>query len=121
MQQNAHDLARMSRFKRTEHAMPGKIGAPILDYFKQTLEKRHKKFGCIADVWLTIVPADLQAQAELATFSRGTLGIIVEGSSTLFRMKQALLAGLEQQLVLSCRGQGLKKIVVKSGRISADQ
>ena len=115
---DAHDLARMSRFKRTEHASPEKLGTPILDYFKHTLEKRHKKFGCIADVWTTIVPADLQERSELATFARGTLGVIVEGSSTLYRMKQALLAGLEEQLMLKCRGEGLKKITVKAGRLS---
>ena len=118
MRNSLTDLSRQSHFKRTAHPEPEKLGAPILDYFKHTLEKRHKKFGCIADVWSTIVPADLQAQSELATFSRGILGITVEGSSALFRMKQALLAGLEQQLLLNCRSQGLKKIVVKSGRLS---
>ena len=117
MQTNAIDLARMSRFKQAQYVSPEKLGAPILDYFKHTLEKRHKKFGCIADVWLTIVPPDLQASAELATFSRGTLGIIVEGSSALFRMKQALLAGMEAQLLRDCRAHGLKKVTVKSGRI----
>jgi len=118
MQPNAHDLARLQHFKQTERPDADRLGTPILDYFKGTLEKRHKKFGCIADVWATVVPADLQAASELVTFSRGTLGIIVEGSSQLFKMKQAMLAGLQEQLVHRCQAQGLKKITIKAGKLS---
>ena len=108
----------MARFKRMPADPAHLIGGDILSEFKLRIEKRHKKFGKIADAWLQLVPPALQERAELITFSRGTLGVIVEGSSYLFMLKQALLAGLEQQLLLACRGQGLRKVTIKAGKLS---
>ena len=34
----------------------------------------------------------------------------------LYELKQLLLAGLEQQLLLACKAAGLRKITLKSGR-----
>lgn len=111
------DLARQSKWKRTEHAAPVKMGGDILGCFKQ-LEKRHKKFGRIGEAWLQLVPPALQERSELASFAKGSLGVIVEGGPHLFMLKQALLNGLQEQLLLACRGEGLKKIVLRAGRLS---
>ena len=113
-----HDLLRLAKWKRTVHAAPASLGAEAVLCFKY-LEKRHKKFGRIGEAWLQLVPPALQAASELCTFSRGTLGIVVEGGPHLFLLKQALLNGLQEQLLLACRGEGLKKIQLRAGRLSA--
>lgn len=113
------DLARQQRFKQASAKAFDRLGDECVDYFKATIEKRQKKFGLIGQVWLEIVPPNLQACSELSTLSRGTLGVVVQGSSNLFLLKQALLAGLEQQLLHRCRSAGLKKITLKAGRLSS--
>lgn len=112
------DLLRQSKWKRTQHPAPARLGVDVLVCFKQ-LEKRHKKFGRIGEAWLQLVPPALQDRSELATFAKGTLGVVVEGGSPLFLLKQALLNGLQEQLLLACRGEGLKKISLRAGRLSA--
>lgn len=113
-----HDLVRLNRFKRTEHADAGRLGVDVIGCFKQ-LEKRHKKFGRVGEAWLQLVPPALQNASELSTFSRGALGVVVEGSANLFLLKQAMLNGLQDQLLHACRGEGLKKITLKAGKLSA--
>ncbi|MDB5326416.1 MAG: hypothetical protein JWM57_1985 [Phycisphaerales bacterium] len=112
------DLARQSKWKRTVHPASVKIGGDVLSCFK-VLEKRHKKFGRIGEAWLQLVPPALQERSELMTYAKGSLGVIVEGGPHLFMLKQALLNGLQEQLLLACRSEGLKKIVLKAGRLSA--
>ena len=112
------DLARQNRFKRTEHRAPAALGSEVVLCFKQ-LEKRHKKFGKIGEAWLQSVPPALQAATELTGFIRGTLYVLVEGSANLYLLKQALLSGLQDQMLSACRGEGLKKITLRAGRLSA--
>ena len=112
------DLARQNRFKRTERPAPATLGADVIACFKQ-LEKRHKKFGRIGDVWLQSVPPALQSASELTGFTRGTLCVLVEGSANLFLLKQALLSGLQDQLLSACRGEGLRKITLRAGRLGS--
>ena len=118
MQNALTDLLRQSRHKKAEHRSGDRLGAECVSYFKREIEKRHKKFGVVGEAWVTIVPQSLQACTELQTFSRGTLGVIVQGSSQLYLLKQAMLAGLERQLIVACRGAGLKKISLKAGRVA---
>jgi len=47
---------------------------------------------------------------------RGTLMVLVDSSSHLYELKQLLLAGLDQQLLLACKSTGLRKISLKAGR-----
>ena len=44
------------------------------------------------------------------------LTVIVDSSAHLYELKQLLLAGLQQQLLLACKSTGLKKITLKPGR-----
>jgi hypothetical protein len=41
---------------------------------------------------------------------------MVDSSAHLYEMKQLLLAGLEQQLMIACKSAGLKKINLRPGR-----
>ncbi len=52
----------------------------------------------------------------LDSFSKGVLTVLVDSSPHLYQLKQLLLAGLNQQLLLACKSAGLRKIVLKPGR-----
>ena len=45
----------------------------------------------------------------------GTLTVHVDSSAHLYELRQLLLAGLQDQLLLACAGNGLKKITLKRG------
>jgi hypothetical protein len=111
------DLVRQSRFKQARHRQADPLGVECVAYFKKEIVKRHQKFGIVGQAWTTIVPESLQKCSELTSFYRGTLGVIVQGSSEMYMLKQAMLAGLESQLLTTCRSAGLKKITLKAGRV----
>ena len=110
------ELKRLQRWKTTRAYTPHVLGQDAIDLFNDQIKKRHAKFGKLAEAWETLVPAMFQPHTYLATFSRGTLSVNVDSSSHLYELKQLLLSGLEDQLLLACRGQGLKKIAIKRGQ-----
>lgn len=110
------ELQRLSRVKHTEPAPFDALGAEMVAYFKQSVEKRNAKFAKIADAWAKLVPETLADRCALDAFSRGTLTVLVDSSSHLYELKQLMLAGLEKQFLLVCAAQGLRKITLKAGR-----
>jgi hypothetical protein len=109
------ELARLNRVKQVNRKPADALGPDLLAFFKQSVEKRHAKFGKIADAWVKLVPQTLAEHCALESFARGTLGVVVDSSSHLYELKQLLLAGLERQLLLACGSAGLKKIALKRG------
>jgi hypothetical protein len=93
-----------------------KLGPEMIQFFKQSVEKRQGKLGKIAECWSALVPEMLNDHCALEGLSRGTLTVLVDSSSHLYELKQLLLAGLQQQLLLACKGAGLRKINLRSGR-----
>ena len=92
------------------------MGTELLTFFKQNVEKRQGKFAKIADVWNQLIPATMLAHTALDSFTRGALTVIVDSSPHLYEMKQLLLSGLQQQLLIACKSAGLKKVSLKIGR-----
>ncbi len=113
------DLLRLSKWKSTHRAPVDRLGDECIDLFKNQIEKRQKKFGKIGEAWLMLVPAKLQDCCELVALTRGTLTVIVQGSTQLYQLKQAMLAGLQDQLLLAARSEGLKKIALKPGKVAS--
>ena len=113
-------LRRMSHFKSLPDHSEQPIGSEMLLFFKQ-VQKLQKKFGRLADVWGALVPELLQEHTALESFNRGTLTVLVDSSAHLYDLKQLLLAGLEKQFLSACKGQGLRKIALKSGRWYEEQ
>jgi hypothetical protein len=70
----------------------------------------------IAEVWSKLVPDLLNDHCALDSLTRGSLTVLVDTSSHLYELKQLLLAGLQQQLLLACKATGLRKITLKQGR-----
>lgn len=118
MTKHQSDLEKLTHWKSTQRRPTDRLGDEVVKLFTHQIEKRQKKFGAVGEAWITIVPENLQTHAELSSLVRGTLTVIVEGSSRLYQLKQAMLAGLQEQLIHACRREGLRKITIKAGRLS---
>lgn len=110
------ELRRLDRVKRVDRASAEAIGPAMVSFFKRSVEKRHTKLGKIAECWGRLVPETLNDHCALESFNRGSLSVIVDSSPHLYELKQLLLAGLQQQLLLACKSAGLRKIHLKAGR-----
>jgi hypothetical protein len=110
------DLKRLAQFKKSPRKETPLLGPDLLSFFKKNVEKRQTKFGKIADAWSHLVPEMLDRHCALESFHRGHLTVLVDSSAHLYDLKQLLLSGLEQQLLLACKSAGLRKITLKPGR-----
>jgi hypothetical protein len=109
-------VARLQRVKQASPRDPQWIGAEMISFFKNSVQKRHTKLGKIAECWSRLVPELLSEHCALESFSRGTLAVIVDSSPHLYELKQLLLAGLERQLCVACASTGLRKVTLRTGR-----
>ena len=110
------ELSRLARVKKSTAPLTGCIGPELVDFFKHSVQRRHTKLGKIGECWAKLVPELLNDHCALEGFSRGTLTVIVDSSAHLYELKQLLLSGLQQQLLVACASAGLKKINLKPGR-----
>ena len=110
------ELRRLSNVKQVNHSHGQLIGPEMVQFFKHSVEKRQTKFGKVAEVWGALVPEMFNDHCALEGFSRGTLNVLVDSSSHLYELKQLLLAGLQQQILLACKSAGLRKINLRPGR-----
>jgi hypothetical protein len=111
--------AELNRLWKVKHREPPKaaaIGADMLSFFKNSVQKRQGKMAAIAECWQQLVPAILVEHCCLESFHAGTLKVIVDSSPHLYELKQLLLSGLEKQLQLACKSAGLRKVTLKPGR-----
>ena len=110
------ELRRLSRVKHREAAMPDALGPELIAFFKQSVQKRQTKLTKIAACWERLVPEILNEHCSLEGFNRGTLTVLIDSASHLYELKQLLLAGLQHQLLIACKGAGLRKIQLKRGK-----
>ena len=111
------ELRRLFRWKSARPYSPRVLGEEAIELFNTQIKRRHAKFGKLSEAWDTLVPAMFQEHTMLASFVRGTLIVHVDSSPHLYELKQLMLAGVEDQLLLACRGEGLKKLALKRGRL----
>src|SRR5437899_1420513 len=104
------DLKRLSSVKQPRRKDSSPLGPDLLSFFKNNVAKRQTKFGQIADCWSHLIPEFLDRHCALESFNRGHLTVIVDSSPHLYELRQLLLSGLEQQLLMACKTSGLKKI-----------
>lgn len=107
---------RMARHKQTPELRIETLGADLISFFKKDVQKKQNRFGKIAEAWLTLIPITLVDHTCLESFQSGTLKVLVDSSSHLYELRTVLLAGLEKQILLACKSQGLRKITMKIGR-----
>jgi len=110
------ELRRLVAAKGAVHPLGAKLGADVVQFFKQSVDKRQRKFGKIAQCWEMLVPEKLAEHCALESLHRGQLTVMVDSSSHLYELKQMMLGGLENQLRQACLSAGLKKVLLKPGR-----
>ena len=110
------ELKRVVRLKTIHHKSAEPIGPQLISFFKHSVQKRQTQMSKIAEVWAKLVPDLLNDHCALESLTRGSLIVLVDTSSHLYELKQLLLAGLQQQLLLACKAAGLRKITLKPGR-----
>jgi hypothetical protein len=110
------ELRRLSNIKRTNTSYAAPLGPEMVNFFQNSVQKRQTKLTQLAACWAQLVPETLTDHCTLESLSRGTLVVLVDSASHLYELKQLLLAGLQQQLLLACKFAGLKKISLKPGR-----
>jgi len=119
MFEHYHRESELRRLASAKGAMPGagvSLGHEVVQFFKQSVDKRQRKFGKIAKCWVLLVPEKLAEHCALESLHRGSLTIMVDSASHLYELKQMMLGGLEKQLKLACPSAGLKKVLLKPGR-----
>jgi hypothetical protein len=109
-------LQRLQHFKQGAPVPAAALGPEMISFFKQSVSKRHTKLSKIAACWGVLVPEAFLEHCALEGFVRGTLTVIVDSSTHLYELKQLLLAGLQEQILLACKSAGLRKIVLRAGR-----
>lgn len=109
------EFVRLSKAKTRPAAETARIGESLVQFYKSTVQ-RTQKFAGIAEVWETLLPPELLAHTCLESFRAGTLTVLVDSSSHLYRLKQLLLQDLQKRMLELCRGRGLKKITLRPGR-----
>jgi hypothetical protein len=110
------ELRRLATVKARQLEVGDALGAELVSFFKQSVQKRQKKLEKIAAVWEMLVPEMFSEHCALEGMHKGSLTVLVDSASHLYELKQLLIAGLEQQLLLACRSAGLSRIVLRSGR-----
>ena len=110
------ELRRLTTIKQTRSDFASALGPEMVNFFQNSVQKRQTKLTQLAACWSQLVPETLSDHCSLESLSRGTLVVLVDSASHLYELKQLLLAGLQQQLLLACKSTGLKKITLKPGR-----
>jgi hypothetical protein len=110
------DLTRLHRAKQRALPQPDALGPDMLAFFKNSIQKRQSKLSAIAECWSRLIPEHLLEHCALEGFHSGTLKVVVDSSPHLYELKQLLLAGLQQQILIACKPSGLRKVTLKLGR-----
>jgi hypothetical protein len=109
-------LTRLQKYKQVHGPTLAPLGEEMVAFYKQTVVKRQTKLAKIAECWGQLVPETLSDHCALHGLSRGTLTVLVDSSVHLYELKQLLLSGLENQLLMACKAGGVRKITLRPGR-----
>lgn len=110
------ELSRLSRVKQHAAPLADALGPEMISFFKQSVQKRQTKLSKVAICWSHLVPELINDHCSLEALHRGTLTVVVDSASHLYELKQLLLSGLQDQLLLACASSGLRKIALKRGK-----
>ncbi len=88
--------------------------------FKREIEKPYKQLLAMAQLWPTLVPAELVARTKLETISRGVLKVTVDSSGALYELDRLLREGLEQKLITQNKGPAIQRVQLRVGQIDGD-
>jgi Dna[CI] antecedent, DciA len=119
MNSASDSLAKLQKNKQTDSVVGAALGPEMLAFFKETVQRRQTKLAKIAEVWGALVPEMFCEHCSLDALVRGTLTVSVDSSGHLYELRQLLLSGLQEQILLACKSAGLRKIVLRAGNSNA--
>src|SRR2546421_11972549 len=109
------ELQRLQHFKQTAPARAVALGPEMIAFFKQSVSKRHTKLSKVAECWGGLVPEAFNEHCALEGFYRGTLTVLVDSSTHLYELKQLMLAGVEEEILMVGKSAGVGEGVVQGG------
>ena len=112
---DVYDLHRMQNAKQANRVPLAPLGEEMVAFFKQTVQRRQTKLSQIAECWGKLIPESLTDHCTPYALSRGTLTVLVDSSVHLYEIKQLLLSGLQDQILMACKSAGLRKITLRPG------
>jgi len=110
------ELRRLQRIKTAPPPELEPLGQALVGFFKHGVQKRQGKLQRVAECLGRLVPQPLLDHLCIEGLHRGTLTLLCDSASHLYDLKQLLLAGLEQQMLIACKTAGVSRISLKSGR-----
>ena len=87
------------------------------DDFKRDVQKPFKQLAQMAEVWATLVPAQLQQRTRLESLSRGVLRVVVDSSSSLYELDRLMRQGLQRDIIVAHKGPAVRKIQLRVGPV----
>lgn len=87
------------------------------DDFKRDIQKPFKQLAQMAEVWATLVPAELQQRTRLESLSRGVLRVVVDSSSGLYELDRLMRQGLQRDIIVAHKGPAVRKIQLRVGPV----
>lgn len=109
-------LKRLAKHKSEKRPAPPALGDDMLAFFRKDIQKRLPKLEALASTWQKLIPSTIVHHTCLEGFHRGTLTVLVDSSPMLYELRQLLLAGIEKQLIVACKAQGLRKVSLRQGQ-----
>lgn len=110
------ELRRLARVKSFQPPAAAAMGEQLIEFFRQSVTRRQTRLAAIAQNWIQLVPPMLCDHCALDSYARGALTVMVDSASHLYELRQLLLAGLQEQLLVACKSAGLRKITLRPGR-----
>ncbi|MBT3277872.1 MAG: DUF721 domain-containing protein [Phycisphaerales bacterium] len=71
------------------------LAAALTPLMKTQIGRRVKQLGALAKLWEELVPQELRDHTALDSFRSGTLVVLVDSASAMYRIKTMVSGGLE--------------------------
>lgn len=100
-----YSLRNLLQAKRTFKVRePSNLADVLEPWFAKNVEKPGQKLGPITDIWMALVPPEIQDQCRIAGLNRSTLLIQVSNAPARAHLEGLLRQGLLKQLQIQSKG-----------------
>jgi hypothetical protein len=81
-----------------------KLGEVLLPWFEKMVNKPAQKLDGVLELWIALAPTNLKDRSRLIGFTKGTLTIALESTTTRSELDARLRSGLLHQLQTGSKG-----------------
>ena len=94
------------------------LGQPLGQFVKDTLAKRVRQLGELAEIWDELIPAGVRDHTALESLNRGVLTVLVDSAARRYELRMLLDGGLRRQILSRFRGT-INKVRLLPGKFDA--